>query len=69
MKHNYFSLKFINLLYAEVDIFERLELEHALLEDDHLMTEYKSLMSSKDSLPKVLFSPSNDSVQKILAYA
>lgn len=69
MKHSYISLKFIELLYRECDLFERLELEHALSEDIYLRRDYREIQHAKHALPDVLFKPGEEVVERILEYA
>lgn len=69
MKHNYFSLKFIRLLYTECDIFDRLEFENELLENSWKNEEYKKLQRAKSDLPKVLFQPKESTLKRILKYS
>lgn len=69
MEQCYTSEKLIQFIYGECDLFERLEIENALLHDLGLRGEYDSLHASYKKLPKVLFSPTTETVNTILAFA
>lgn len=59
----------VRLLYNEGGLFEKLELEFALEEDSTLMDTFEQLQEGYFLLPKMLFSPSNQTISNILDYA
>lgn len=69
MKHHYTPNSIILYIYRELDLFSRLELEFALEDDSTLMDDYRTLKKGFDTLPKVTFSPSRQSLDRILAYS
>ena len=68
MEHNYTEKKLIQLIYGELDIFDRLEMEHSLENDLCLRENYDELNKAYQSLPKVKFSPPTSTINKILSY-
>lgn len=69
MKHHYTPNSIILYIYRELDLFSRLEFEFALEDDSTLLEDYRTLKKGFDKLPKVMFSPARQSVDKILAYS
>lgn len=69
MEQGYTVNKLINLIYGECDLFEQLELEHAIEHDAALSEQYRTLMAAYKSLHKVTFSPRSSTIAKILSYA
>ena len=69
MKHDYTANSIILYIYKELDLFSKLELEFAMEEDSTLLKNYNFLRKGFDSLPKVTFSPSRQSLDRILAYS
>jgi len=69
MEQDYTSEKIIQYIYGECDLFERLEIENALLHDLGLRGEYQELRDAYRALPKVTFSPATETVNSILAFA
>ena len=59
----------IRYYYRETDLFETLELEHAMDEDIDLRSEYKVLKKTLDAMKISKFSPSQKSVNKILLHS
>ena len=68
MKHNYTEKKIIQFIYGECDIFDRLEIEDSLQHDLCLRENYDELYRAYKSLPKVTFSPQNQTIKSILKY-
>lgn len=56
----------IRYLYNEADLFEKLEVEHALETDSDTMKLFKKLKEGISQLPKAKFFPSQASIDKIL---
>jgi len=69
MEQTYTVNNLIQLIYGECNLFERLEIEHAISEDEALRTEYLMLKSSYRKLPKVTFRPSGRAISNILNFA
>ncbi|MBK8548681.1 MAG: hypothetical protein IPL63_15405 [Saprospiraceae bacterium] len=69
MEHDYTLYPIIPFIYNELDLFARLEFEFALEEDSRLLESYYELMSGYNFLPKVTFSPSKSTLDKVLAYS
>lgn len=65
----YTELNLLRYYYSECDLFETLEIEHALDEDVDLRFEYKMLKASLDGLSQPLFSPSKKTIDNILNYS
>ncbi len=63
------QLDLIRFIYNEITSEQHREVELALLCDNKLMEEYKSLKSTADELTKVSYSPSNSTIEKILNYS
>ena len=56
----------IRYLYNEADLFEKLEVEHALETDKNVQNIFKKFNEILDLLPKVSFVPSQKTVNQIL---
>ena len=56
----------IRYLYNEADLFEKLEVEHALNADSDTMQLFQKLKNGFGLLPKANFFPSQTTVDKIL---
>lgn len=56
-------------LYNETDWLEKLEVENLLEEDQKAKDAYQDMIIAKESLPAIVFSPSDKSVRKILQFA
>jgi len=69
MEQDYTVNKLIQLIYGECDLCDRLELEHAIENDANLSKKYTMLRASYKALPKVKFSPSKQSMNRIIAFA
>ncbi|HRO08842.1 MAG TPA: hypothetical protein PK611_02835 [Saprospiraceae bacterium] len=59
----------LKLIYGELDLFTKLEMEFAMDEDSTLLKQYNQLKSGYDTLPKVTFSPKKSVIQQLLDYA
>jgi len=68
MEQHYTENKLVQLFYGECDLFDRLELEHSLENDNNLKECYDELTKAYRSLPKVKFSPKSTSIENILNY-
>jgi hypothetical protein len=69
MKQSFTSNHLVRYLYKEVTVSERLGLEEALTRDFGLFEEYSELKAAYQALPKVTFSPSKQSLQRVLEYS
>ena len=69
MDRIYTELKLLRYYYSETDLFETLEIEHSLEEDIDLRFEYKMLVETLNELPKAKYTPSQSSINNILAYS
>jgi len=58
----------VSLLYDEVDASKRLAMYEALDAQPALLSEFQQLAEAKQRLPKVTFSPSENTIKNILAY-
>lgn len=65
----YTELQLLRYYYSETDLFETLEIEHSLEEDIDFRFEYKMLVETLNELPKAGYTPSQSSVNNILAYS
>ncbi len=68
MEHHYTEKNLIQLIYGECDIFERLEMEHSIDNDQEMKENYNELFKAYRSLPKVKFSPLSSTIKNILNY-
>ncbi|MEM9544504.1 MAG: hypothetical protein AAGA77_00955 [Bacteroidota bacterium] len=68
MEHYYTEKNLIQLIYGECDIFERLEMEHSIENDQEMNENYNELFKAYKSLPKVKFSPLSSTIKNILNY-
>ncbi|WP_425422425.1 hypothetical protein [Phaeodactylibacter xiamenensis] len=69
MKQSFTSNHLVRYLYNEVTVSERLGLEEALTRDFGLFEGYSELKAAYRALPKVTFSPSKQSLQRVLEYS
>lgn len=69
MIHTYTDSQIIQLIYKELDLFTRLEMEFAMEDDSTLMDTYQEFLTANQSLPDVHFSPKPGSLDKILQYS
>jgi anti-sigma factor RsiW len=69
MAQIYTENQIINLIYGESDLFERLETEFALEDNENLAHRYKQWSQMKTNLEKVRFAPSSLCLDKILTYS
>jgi hypothetical protein len=69
MIHTYTDTQIIQLIYKELDLFTRLEMEFAMEEDSTLLQSYDQLLEAKQILPDVHFSPKTSSIDKLLQYS
>ena len=59
----------IKYLYNECDLFEMLEIEHALSEDKELRKTYRALLNARKTLNSHCIQPSQRTLDVILNYA
>ena len=69
MEQDYTVNKLIQLIYGECDLCDRLELEYAIKNDTKYSKEYAMLRASYKALPGVKFSPSKQSLNRIITFA
>jgi len=65
----YMENALIRYLYKESDLFERLEIEYALENDEKLRYMFLQLKKAKQNLSNSLFLPSAGVIQNILNYS
>lgn len=61
--------KLVSFIYRENSCLEYLEIENEIKENKEVGILFKELYDSYKELPKVLFYPRRDSIQKILNYS
>jgi hypothetical protein len=69
MERLYTENALIRYIYKESDFFEIFEVEHAIEFDASTREIYVELCELFEVLPKVQFSPSQNSLDKILAFS
>ncbi len=69
MIQTFTQLDLIRFIYNETTNEQHRNIELALLCDNELMEEYKSLKSTVNSLHKVSYTPSSSTIEKILNYS
>jgi hypothetical protein len=69
MEQIYTENQIIHLIYAEADLFERLEAEFAMEDNANLAKRYIQWSDTKSKLDKIRFAPSGFCLDKILAYS
>ena len=69
MKQSYTENDLLKYLYNETSVSDTLAIEEALAEDRNLLEAYKGIQEAHNQLPKVQFSPSLSSIDKILSYS
>lgn len=69
MQNNFTIEDLVLLLYKETDASKSLAIFEALQEQPELLAEFEQLSQAKALLPKVHFSPSDKSIDKILNYS
>ncbi len=67
--HSYTPNMLVKLIYCETDIFETLELENSIENDETLKTMYLDLKNGFKKLPELNYGPSMTSVSNILFYS
>ncbi len=63
---HHFLLKY---LYKETDLFETLEVEYAIEDNNAIKKEFKKLKKMHSLLSTLDFAPSDDTITKILSYS
>ena len=69
MIQTFTQLDLIRFIYNETTTEQHREIELALLCDNDLMEDYKSIKSTVNALAEVSYSPSNSTVKSILNYS
>ena len=69
MTHNYTPNMLVKYIYSETDLFETLEIENAIENDDKLKESYLTLNNGYKKLPKAQFSPSKSAIDNILLFS
>ncbi|MCF6361100.1 MAG: hypothetical protein L3J29_10115 [Cyclobacteriaceae bacterium] len=69
MIQTFTQLDLIRFIYNETTNEQHRDIELALLCNNELMEEYKSLKSTANALAKVSYAPSNSTIEKILNYS
>ncbi len=69
MIQTFTQLDLIRFIYNETTNEQQRNIELALLCDNELMEEFKSLKSTVNALTEVSYSPSNSTIEKILNYS
>ncbi|MEM1217259.1 MAG: hypothetical protein AAGH79_00030 [Bacteroidota bacterium] len=69
MKQHFTQDDLVKYIYKETSMYESLAISEALIADPVLRMEYEELLESYRELPKVTFSPSAQTIDKVLAYS
>lgn len=69
MKQHFTQEDLVKYIYKETTIYESLAISEALVADPVLRMEYQELLESYQQLPKVTFRPTNQTIDKVLAYS
>ncbi len=69
MTHDYTPNMLVKYIYSETDLFETLEIENAIENDQLLKESYLTLKNGYNQLPKAKFSPSQAAIDNILLYS
>lgn len=69
MEHSYTENDLIQFLYKDMEAVDYCELLFSIDDNPELKDTYESLVTTKNSLPKVNFSPNNQSMEMIMAYS
>ena len=69
MTHNYTPHMLVKYIYSETDLFETLEIENAIENDQMLKESYLTLKNGFTQLPKAQFSPSQSAIDNILFFS
>jgi hypothetical protein len=69
MEKLYTENALIRYIYKESDLFERLEVEHAIEFEKDINRLYLELCELFNILPKFQFGPSQNSIEKILSFS
>ena len=68
MKQNFTQNDLVRFIYKETSASETLAIGELLNENDELYNQYENLLEGYLELPKVQFSPSFSTIQKVLGY-
>ena len=69
MVENFTLNKLIQFIYGELPVLEKLEVEHAIDEEEVLKNAYQDLYNGYKSYPKVKFLPKKSTLKNILNYS
>ena len=69
MNQIYTDETFIQFYYHECDLFETLEIEHALENDAATFEAYHGIKEVLDSLSSITYSPSQQTIRQIMKYS
>jgi len=69
MTHDYTPNMLVKYIYSETNLFETLEIENAIENDQMLKESYLTLKNGYKTLPKAKFSPSQASIDNILFFS
>ena len=69
MAQLYTKNNIVQIIYQELDLFSKLEMEFAMDEDSTLMEYYDYLKKGYNTLPNITFSPKKPLINSILEYS
>lgn len=69
MAQLYTKNNIVQIIYQELDLFSKLEMEFAMDEDSTLMEYYDYLKKGYNTLPNITFSPRKSLINSILEYS
>ncbi len=69
MEQTYTDFTLIRFIYKETDLAERFEVEDAIENDKSIRTAFMRLYKAYKSLPKVLFKPSQKSIENVVLFS
>lgn len=69
MQENFTIEDLVRFIYHETSASETMAINEALETDSDLYAEYENLMEGFQKMPRVQFSPSNDTLDSILNYS
>ena len=69
MEQYYTDYSLIKFIYSDLDLFEHLEVENAIKEDQVVQSKITAFRNALDELSDVSFVPSTLSLQKIKMYS
>lgn len=69
MEQRYTENNLVQFIYRDMEAVDYCELLFSLDDNPELNQSYEDLLKAKESLPKVSFAPSNDTMHMLLAYS